>query len=59
METLQQRINERKVYEELVSIIVDRVYKEFPQDEPARLRIYTSVAENFAGMVRILTPKKG
>lgn len=55
-EPLQQRVNERKIYEEVVNIIVDFVYKEFNNDEKARLRIYTLIADNFEGMVRALTP---
>lgn len=52
---LQQRVNEKKVYEELVNIIVDYVYNEFGNDEPARLRIYEKIADNFSGMVRAFT----
>lgn len=53
---LQQRVNEKKIYEEVVNIIVDYVYKEFGDDEKARLRVYSKIAENFDGMVRSLTP---
>lgn len=53
---LQQRVNEKKIYEELVNIIVDYVNKEFGSDEKARLRIYALIANNFDGMVRALTP---
>ena len=53
---LQQRVNEKKIYEEVVNIIVDYVYKEFSDDEKARLRVYARIAENFDGMVRSLTP---
>lgn len=53
---LDQRRNERKIYEEIVNIIVDYVYKEFNEDVQARLRIYTLIAENFKGMVEALKP---
>jgi hypothetical protein len=53
---LQQRVNEKKIYEEIVNIIVDYVYKEFSDDEKARLRVYAKIAENFDGMVRSLSP---
>jgi len=53
---LQQRVNEKKIYEEIVNIIVDYICKEFGEDEKARLRIYARIAENFDGMVRSLTP---
>lgn len=53
---LQQRVNEKKIYEEIVNIIVDYVCKEFGDDEKARLRVYSRIAENFDGMVRSLTP---
>lgn len=54
-DALQQRVNEKKIYEELVNIIVDYVNKEYSSNEPARLRIYKLVADNFDGMVRALT----
>ena len=57
-EPLQQRVIERKVYEEVVNIIVDYVNKEFHNDEQARLRIYNLIADNFHGMVRALAPPK-
>lgn len=53
-DSLQQRANERKIYEELVNIIVNYVYKEF-EDEAARLRIYLKIADNFEGMARSLS----
>ncbi len=56
MDPIQQRINERKIYEEIVTIIVDYVYQEFGNDEAARLRVYEKVAENFDGMVKALRP---
>lgn len=52
---LQQRVNEKKIYEEIVNIIVDYVNKEFGDDEKARLRIYAKIADNFDGMVRALS----
>lgn len=52
---LNERRNERKVYEEIVNVIVDMVYKEF-SDEAARLRIYTLISDNFRGMVAALKP---
>lgn len=52
---LQQRVNEKKIYEEIVNIIVDYVHKEFGDDEKARLRIYAKIADNFDGMVRAFT----
>ncbi len=55
MDPLQQRVNEKKVYEELVTIIVDYVSSQFSNDEKARLRIYTKIAENFEGMVSALS----
>lgn len=51
---LNKRIIERKVYEELVNIIVETVFKEFGNDLDARLRVYTLVAENFDGLARSL-----
>lgn len=54
---LNQRVIERKVYEEVVEIIVDMVYKEFGNDEAARLRIYTLISDNFRGMVKCLKPQ--
>ena len=53
-EPLEQRVIERKIYEEVVNLIVDSVYKEFPHDVEARLRIYDLIADNFSGMVRSL-----
>lgn len=53
-EPLQQRVNERKIYEEIVNLIVDYVNHEFSDNEAARLRIYNLIAENFDGMVRVL-----
>lgn len=53
-EPLQQRAAERQLYEEIVNIIVDLVYKEFPKDGEARLRVYDLIADNFNGMVRAL-----
>lgn len=58
VEPLQQRVNERKVYEEVVDLIVDFVSKEFTHDESARLRVYALIADNFDGMVRALTATK-
>lgn len=54
MDSLSQRANERKIYEEVVNTIVDMVSKEFSNDEQARLRIYSLIADNFKGMVRVL-----
>lgn len=54
IEPLEQRVIERKIYEEIVEMVVDFVYKEFPQDGEARLRIYDLIANNFSGMVRSL-----
>lgn len=54
-EPLQQRVNERKIYEEIVNLIVDHVNHEFSDNEAARLRIYRLIAENFDGMVRALS----
>lgn len=51
-EPLQQRVNERKIYEEIVNMIVDAVYKEFGNNLDARLRIYKLVADNFDGLAR-------
>lgn len=56
MDPLQQRVNEKKIYEEVVNIIVDYVAHEFGDDEEARLRVYAKIAENFEGMVRALKP---
>ena len=53
---LSQRVVERKVYEEVVNIIVDLVYKEFGEDQAARLRVYTLIADNFRGMVKVMKP---
>lgn len=53
-EPFQQRMTERKVYEEIVNVIVNMAASEFGSDEAARLRIYDLVAENFAGMARVL-----
>jgi hypothetical protein len=53
---LNQRAIERKVYEEVVNIIVDYVSNEFSSDEQARLRIYALIADNFKGMVKVLKP---
>lgn len=53
-DALQQRSDEKKIYEELVNVIVDTAALHYPEDEAARLRIYEKVAENFAGMVRSL-----
>lgn len=53
-EPFQQRMTERKVYEEIVNVIVNMAVAEFSQDEAARLRIYELVADNFAGMARVL-----
>lgn len=59
-DSLQQRVNERKIYESLVDTIVDTVYKEYDKDQEARLRIYEMIAENFQGMVNALRyPSKG
>lgn len=62
-EPLQQRVNERKIYEEVVNLIVNYVNHEFTDDEPARLRVYSLIAENFEGMARVLrspsTDKQG
>jgi hypothetical protein len=55
MDPLEQRAGERKIYEEVVEIIVDLVCKEFPKEEAARLRIYTLIADNFHGMVKVLS----
>lgn len=55
VDPLQKRMNEKKIYEEIVNMIVDYVNKEFSDDEPARLRIYSLIADNFDGMVRSLT----
>ena len=55
MDPLQQRANEKKVYEEVVNIIVDFVSNEFGNDEQARLRIYSRIVESFEGMVRVLS----
>ncbi len=52
MDPLQQRVNENKIYEEIVNIIVDFVHNEFGTDEAARLRVYARIAENFDGMVK-------
>lgn len=54
IEPLQQRVNERKMYETVVNLIVDTVNEEFPKDGEARLRIYDLIAENFSGMVKVL-----
>lgn len=56
IDPLDQRRNERKVYEEIVNIIVDMASKEFGNDEQARLRVYTLIADNFKGMVKVLRP---
>lgn len=56
IDPLDQRRNERKVYEEIVNIIVDLVANEFGNDEQARLRVYTLIADNFRGMVKVLRP---
>ena len=56
MEPLQQRVNERKIYEEVVNMVVNYVHKEFNDNEQARLRIYAMIAENFDGMVRAFSP---
>lgn len=53
-ESLQQRVNERKIYEELVSVIVDTVYKEFGDNMEARIRVYKLISENFDGLARSL-----
>lgn len=55
VDPLQGRMNEKKIYEEIVNIIVDYIYNEFRDDESARLRIYSLIADNFDGMVRALT----
>lgn len=55
MDPLQKRMIEKKVYEEIVNIVVDYVCKEFSHDEPARLRIYARIADNFDGVVRSLS----
>lgn len=54
IEPLQQRATERQIYEAVVELIVDSVYKEFPHDGEARLRIYDLISDNFRGMVRSL-----
>lgn len=56
MDPLEQRVNEKKIYEEVVNIIVNYVAHEFGDDEEARLRVYAKIAENFDGMVRALKP---
>lgn len=53
-EPLQQRMTERQTYESIVELVVDLVYKEFPSDGEARLRVYDLIADNFRGMVRAL-----
>lgn len=55
-EPFQQRMNERKIYEAIVDMIVDAVNAEYKGDVEARLRIYNLVADNFHGMVRALKP---
>lgn len=52
---LTNRANERKIYEEVVNLIIDYVSKEFNNDGQARLRIYSLIAQNFEGMVQSFT----
>ena len=54
-EPLQQRADERIVYEKLVEMSVDVVNSEFKTDEDARMRVYGLVADNFKAMVRVLS----
>lgn len=58
-DALQQRVEEKKIYEELVNTIVNTASLHYPEDGEARLRIYEKVAENFAGMVRSLRKPVG
>lgn len=51
---LERRVQERRVYEQVVELIINYVSKEFHEEAP-RLRIYSMVASNFEGMVRALT----
>lgn len=60
MDPLQQRANERKIFEAIVEVVVDMVYSEFGKELPARLRIYDLIAENFQAMAasfRTLPPE--
>jgi hypothetical protein len=53
---LSQRATERKIYEEVVNLIVDYVSSEFADDQAARLRVYMLIADNFKGMVKSFKP---
>lgn len=53
-DAMQQMIRERKIYEEVVNVIVDMVYTEFGTNQVSRIRVYTLISENFDGLARSL-----
>ena len=57
-ETFTQKASERLVYEEIVNVVVNMASESYKDDGEARLRIYSMVAENFAGMVKSLRKPK-
>lgn len=56
IDPIQQRVDERKIFEGIIEMIVDVAAKEFGTDGEARLRIYEGVANSLFGMVASLRP---
>jgi len=53
-EPFQQRVAMSKFIDDLFELIVDEVYKEYPDHGDLRLNIYEKVGENLIGMVMAL-----